>query len=194
MDSIPPPISLPAQPAVPSRGNDKIWSMFCHLSVFLGIGFLLVPLVVYLAMRHESEYVAANAREALNFHISVLIYFLCCIPLCFVIIGFFFAAVVGISDVRFVHHRHDQGLGWRLLPLSTDAASNTIAEIRSVNASRWHRTLGRWRSPPNRSCARGMSHWSAWDRADAPDSKRHPGFPHSRPPFASGLGWRRIAF
>jgi uncharacterized Tic20 family protein len=97
MDPIPPPISVPAQPAVSSRGNDKIWSMFCHLSVFLGIGFLLVPLVIYLAMRDESEYVAANAREALNFHISVMIYALCCIPLCFILIGFFLLAVVGIS-------------------------------------------------------------------------------------------------
>jgi hypothetical protein len=97
MDPIPPTISAPAQPAVSSRGNDKIWSMFCHLSVFLGIGFLLVPLVIYLAMRQESEYVAANAREALNFHISVMIYALCCIPLCFILIGFLFLAVVGVS-------------------------------------------------------------------------------------------------
>ena len=70
--------------------------MFCHLSVFLGVG-LLLPLVVYLAMRHESEYVAGNAKEALNFHLSVLIYILCCIPLCFVLIGFFFGAIVIIS-------------------------------------------------------------------------------------------------
>ena len=68
------------------KGSDKIWSMLCHLSALLGVGFLL-PLVVYLAMRRESEYVAANAREALNFHISVLIYGLCCIPLVFVLIG-----------------------------------------------------------------------------------------------------------
>ena len=39
-------------------------------------------------MKDESEYVAANAREALNCHISFLIYGLCCIPLYFVIIGF----------------------------------------------------------------------------------------------------------
>ena len=57
-----------------------------HLSALLGVG-LVLPLVVYLAMRHESEYVAANAREALNFHISVLIYSLCCIPLVFILIG-----------------------------------------------------------------------------------------------------------
>src|SRR5206468_4014606 len=71
--------------AVP-RGSDKIWSMLCHLSTLLGVPFLL-PLVVYLAMRHESEYVACNAREALNFHISLLIYGLCCIPLVFIFFG-----------------------------------------------------------------------------------------------------------
>src|SRR6266536_3600675 len=47
------------------KGSDKIWSMLSHLSALLGVGFLL-PLVVYLAMRKESEYVATNAREALN--------------------------------------------------------------------------------------------------------------------------------
>ena len=71
METTPPPISLPpqSQPGSPSRGNDKIWSMFCHLSVFLVVGFILVPFVVYLAMRNESEYVTDNAREALNFHL-----------------------------------------------------------------------------------------------------------------------------
>jgi uncharacterized Tic20 family protein len=97
MEDIPPPITAPPPPALPARGNDKIWSMFCHLSVFLGIGILLLPLVVYLAMRNESEYVAANAREALNFHISLLIYGFCCIPLCLIVIGFFLLAVLIIS-------------------------------------------------------------------------------------------------
>ena len=68
------------------KGSDKIWSMLSHLSALLGVGFVL-PLVVYLAMRKESEYVATNAREALNFHISVLIYAVCCIPLVFILIG-----------------------------------------------------------------------------------------------------------
>ena len=40
-----------------------------------------------LAMPHESEYAASNAKEALNFHISVLIYAVCCIPLTFILIG-----------------------------------------------------------------------------------------------------------
>jgi len=80
------------------KGNDKIWSMFCHLSALLGVGFVL-PLVVYLAMRHESEYVADNAREALNFHISVLIYSLCCIPLVFILIGIPMLIVLGLGSL-----------------------------------------------------------------------------------------------
>ena len=76
------------QPAVAAaaNGNDKIWSVLSHLSSLMGVGFIL-PLAVYLIMRKESEYVASNAREALNFHISMLIYSLCCIPLIFILIG-----------------------------------------------------------------------------------------------------------
>ena len=57
-------LPLTDAPLAPN-GSDKILSMLSHLSALLGVGFLL-PLVVYLAMRHESEYVAANAREALR--------------------------------------------------------------------------------------------------------------------------------
>ena len=84
--------------ALTPKGSDKIWSMLSHLSAWLGVGFVL-PLVVYLAMRHESEYVAANAREALNFHISVLIYSLCCIPLVFILIGIPLLLVLGFGSL-----------------------------------------------------------------------------------------------
>ena len=79
-------------------GNYKIWSMLCHLSALFGVGIIL-PLVVYLAMRGESEYVAANAREALNFHISVFIYAVCCIPLAFIVIGIPLAILIGLAAV-----------------------------------------------------------------------------------------------
>jgi uncharacterized Tic20 family protein len=72
--------------------------MLSHLSAIFGVGILL-PLVVYLAMRNESEYVAANAKEALNFHISVFIYALCCIPLVFVLIGIPLLVVIGITSL-----------------------------------------------------------------------------------------------
>ena len=79
-------------------GSDKIWSMLSHLSFFLGVGFLL-PLVVYLAMRRESAYAAENAREALNFHISVILYALCCIPLTFILIGVPLLIAIGIATL-----------------------------------------------------------------------------------------------
>jgi uncharacterized Tic20 family protein len=69
-----------------------------HLSALLGVGFVL-PLVVYLAMRKESEYVATNAREALNFHISVLIYAVCCIPLVFIMVGVPLLLVLGLGSL-----------------------------------------------------------------------------------------------
>jgi len=89
------------QPAVQPKGNDKIWSMLCHLSALtgmVGIGIML-PLVVYLAMRQESEYLAQNAREALNFHISIFIYAVCCIPLVFILIGIPLLIGIGIGSL-----------------------------------------------------------------------------------------------
>lgn len=82
------------------RGNDKIWSMLSHLSALFGVAIIL-PLVVYLAMRNESEYVAANAREALNFHISIFMYVLCCVPLMFVLVGIPLAIIVGLGSLVF---------------------------------------------------------------------------------------------
>lgn len=84
-------------PVLPN-GNDKIWSMLSHLSALFGVGIIL-PLVVYLAMRKESEYAAANAREALNFHISVFIYCICCIPLVFIIIGIPLLVLIGLGSL-----------------------------------------------------------------------------------------------
>ena len=84
--------------ALAPKGSDKIWSMLSHLSALLGVGIVL-PLVVYLAMRKESEYVATNAREALNFHISVLIYAVCCIPLVFILVGVPLLLVIGLGSL-----------------------------------------------------------------------------------------------
>jgi uncharacterized protein len=83
------------QAGSPPSSNDRLWSVLSHLSWFLGVPFLL-PLVVYLVMKRDSEYVAANAREALNFHISAFIYFICCVPLAWILIGIPLAVALGI--------------------------------------------------------------------------------------------------
>jgi len=92
-----PPTSHESVSAAPA-GSDKILAILSHLSAVLGAGILL-PLVVYLVMREHSEYVSENAREALNFHISVLIYCLCCVPLIFVVIGFPLLIAIGVASL-----------------------------------------------------------------------------------------------
>jgi len=87
-------------PVAAHRGSDKIWSILSHLSSFVGLP-LLLPLVVYLAMKGESDYVATNAREALNFHLSLLIYSLCCIPLIFVVVGLPLLIVMWLASLIF---------------------------------------------------------------------------------------------
>ncbi len=81
-------VETPPLPQITPRAasNDKLLAILCHVSFFLGVGFLL-PLIVYLVNRNDSVFVATHAREVLNFHISLLIYFICTIPLFFILIG-----------------------------------------------------------------------------------------------------------
>jgi uncharacterized Tic20 family protein len=91
----PPP--LPSIPP-PAPGNDKVLAILCHISIFLGVGFIL-PLIVYLVKRDDSPYVTAHAKEVLNFHISILIYSLCTIPLVFILIGIPIFMALGLMSV-----------------------------------------------------------------------------------------------
>jgi uncharacterized protein len=95
----PPPTSPPVSPhhsrAMPS-GNDKIWAILSHISCLFGIWFIL-PLIVYLAMRNDSTYVGENAKEALNFHISLVIYVLCALPLIALLVGVPLLIAIGLG-------------------------------------------------------------------------------------------------
>jgi uncharacterized Tic20 family protein len=90
----PPPITPP--PAASS--DDKIWIILCHLSLLLGVGFIL-PLVVFLVKRQDSPLTAEHAREALNFHISVILYAIVSALLVFVLIGIPLLIAVGLGSV-----------------------------------------------------------------------------------------------
>lgn len=70
----------------PLTTSDKALVILCHLSVFIGVPFLL-PFIVWLVKRNEPDTVAAHAAEALNFHLSYGLWALCCIPLTFLFIG-----------------------------------------------------------------------------------------------------------
>jgi uncharacterized Tic20 family protein len=73
--------------AKPMDSNDKLWIVLSHLSPFLGVG-IIVPLIIWLVKKDDSELVAYHAKEALNFHISVFLYALACWLAVFVLIGF----------------------------------------------------------------------------------------------------------
>src|SRR5437868_892271 len=58
-------------------GDDRTWGMLAHLSPLLagwlgGFSFL-GPLIVWLIYKDKSAFVADQAKEALNFHIAVMI-------------------------------------------------------------------------------------------------------------------------
>jgi hypothetical protein len=83
-----PGMTLPvAAPALTSQ--ERLWSVFCHLSYFFGLALIsfIFPLTVYLVTRGDSPFITHHAREALNFHLSLLVYGLVCVPLCFIFIG-----------------------------------------------------------------------------------------------------------
>ena len=99
-DAVPVPPSLAPQfPALSS--NDRLWSVLCHLSYFFGFALIsfLFPMTVYLVMRTDSPYVTHHAREALNFHLSLLLYIVCCVPLCFIVVGIPLLAAVAITGI-----------------------------------------------------------------------------------------------
>jgi uncharacterized Tic20 family protein len=89
----PPPSPLDVYSAHPPTQDERTWGMFAHLSAFSGyigipLGSFLGPLIVWLLKRDTSGYVAEQAKEALNFQISVLLYWLISIPLVLVFVGF----------------------------------------------------------------------------------------------------------
>ena len=60
--------------------NDRTLAAITHLSSLVGFG-LIVPVVIYFIKRDESAFVAHHAKEAINFHISVILAVLVSIPL-----------------------------------------------------------------------------------------------------------------
>jgi uncharacterized Tic20 family protein len=72
------------------RPEEKNWGMLAHLLTLLGyvvlFGHWIPPLVIYLSKKDDSPFAAGEAREALNFQISLFLYGVLSLPLlCLVI-------------------------------------------------------------------------------------------------------------
>jgi uncharacterized protein len=86
------PSETPAAGAAPTE-NERTWGMLAHLAALAGlvlplIGNVLGPLFVSIARGDQSAFVAAHAREALNFNITVTLTALVCALLMLVFVGF----------------------------------------------------------------------------------------------------------
>ncbi|MGD9126079.1 MAG: DUF4870 domain-containing protein [Planctomycetia bacterium] len=82
----------------------KTLAMWMHLSTFAGalVGFpLLGPLIFWLIVKDKHPFLDDQGKEALNFGISMMIYSLVTIALCFVLIGFALLPVLAIIGIVF---------------------------------------------------------------------------------------------
>ena len=90
--STPPP---PPSDGVPSK-EERQWAMFAHLSALVGglltsaiggWGFFIGPLVIWLLKKDEMPFAGDQAKEALNFNITVSAIFLILLILTFLSLG-----------------------------------------------------------------------------------------------------------
>ena len=100
----PAPIS-PAAPVMSPEASLKQWGLFLHLSLLAGflvpLGGLIVPIVIWQMKKQEIPGIDEHGCNAVNFIISMIIYGVLCIPLCFIIIGIPLLMVLGILGVVF---------------------------------------------------------------------------------------------
>jgi uncharacterized protein len=92
-------ISPPSEPIASS--NDRNLAMLTHLSGF--VFSVIVPLIVWLLHKDRSDkaYLTGEAKEALNFQITVLLAWVVCWVLQVILIGFLLAAVLWFANLIF---------------------------------------------------------------------------------------------
>jgi uncharacterized Tic20 family protein len=85
--------------------EERNWALVAHLgpivlgSLSLGTLAFVLPLVIFLAKRDESEFVSDQSKESLNFQITVFLAYLVCSPLVIVVIGFLFWIVIFVAHL-----------------------------------------------------------------------------------------------
>lgn len=84
--------------------EERTWGMLSHLlalSGFIGVPFgnILAPLIIWLVKKDQSQFVADQAKESLNFQISLIIYAIVSGILVLVLIGFVLLGVIFIGGI-----------------------------------------------------------------------------------------------
>ena len=93
--------AVPVPDAAPSE-SERTWGMLAHLAALAGlvlplVGNVLGPLLVWATKKDESAWVGEQAREALNFNITVMLAGLACGLLALIFIGFLLGTALFIA-------------------------------------------------------------------------------------------------
>lgn len=83
--------------------EERNWAMLAHLSALLAfftlIGGIVGPLVLWLIRKDDMNFAADQAKEALNFQITVFLAGLVGAILCLILIGFVLLALLALADL-----------------------------------------------------------------------------------------------
>lgn len=86
--------------------SDKQWALIAHLGTLAGyvipFGNIIVPLVVYVSKKDESEYVREHARESLNFQITFTLLVIAAVITIVLMVGILFLIILPIVNLIFV--------------------------------------------------------------------------------------------
>jgi uncharacterized Tic20 family protein len=80
--------------------DEKLWALGAHLGPLV-LGFI-APLVVWLVFKDRSQFLDRHGKEALNFQIAYLVYFIVAGISIFLLIGFVLLPIVGVAWVVFM--------------------------------------------------------------------------------------------
>jgi len=107
-----PPVIKDAPPVGEVTSDDRLWALLAHLSYFV-VG-IFGPLIIWLVKKEESAFVEDQAKEALNFQLSVVISTLVCgvtcilSPLAIVVAigGIVYTIIAAIESNKGVYYRY----------------------------------------------------------------------------------------
>jgi len=112
------PLGVSSAPGQIQGVDEKLWCILMHLSqllVFSGLG-IIVPIVMWVVSKDESEWARQNGARMMNWLISSLIYAAISSVLVLVFIGIPMLFVIGILDLIFpiiAALKANDGVAWR---------------------------------------------------------------------------------
>ncbi|MDR3385732.1 MAG: DUF4870 domain-containing protein [Rudaea sp.] len=125
--SVPPnDVSAPPPPLAGSPGaEEKQWAMFAHLSALLGgiftgfwfgFGCFIGPLIIWLVKKDTMPFVSDQAKEALNFNITLAIVGVAMLILTVITLGIGLLIVIPLGAIV--------GIGWLILTIVAAIKAN----------------------------------------------------------------------